>query len=109
MTQNTKNNVLTIQKYNNLILTPHIGGLTKESIEIADLYLIKKFLLWYKKINKMSKIEFIAELCQNHNGSLNRLLDMVDRCADNGADMIKMQSIYVNDLTFRPVLKMDTH
>ena len=53
----------------------------------------------------MSKIEFIAELCQNHNGSLNRLLDMVDRCADNGADMIKMQSIYVNDLTFRPVFE----
>lgn len=40
------------KKYKNLILTPHIGGLTKESIEIADLYLINKFILWYKKNNK---------------------------------------------------------
>ena len=53
----------------------------------------------------MSKIKFIAELCQNHNGSLSRLLDMVDRCADNGADIIKMQSIYIKDLTFRPVFE----
>ena len=53
----------------------------------------------------MSKIKFIAELCQNHNGSLRRLLDMVDRCADNGADIIKMQSIYIKDLTFRPVFE----
>ena len=50
-------------------------------------------------------MKFIAELCQNHNGSLSRLLDMVDRCADNGADIIKMQSIYINDLTFRPVFE----
>jgi|TARA_B100001059_G_scaffold236761_2_gene290011 D-3-phosphoglycerate dehydrogenase len=41
-----------LKKYKNLILTPHIGGLTKESIEMADLYLINKFLLWYKKKNK---------------------------------------------------------
>ena len=38
-----------LKKYKNLILTPHIGGLTKESIEMADLYLINRFLLWYKK------------------------------------------------------------
>ena len=53
----------------------------------------------------MKKFKFIAELCQNHNGSLRRLLDMVDRCADNGADIIKMQSIYIKDLTFRPVFE----
>ena len=53
----------------------------------------------------MKKIKYIAELCQKHNGSLSRLLDMVDRCADNGADIIKMQSIYINDLTFRPVFE----
>ena len=34
-----------LKKYKNLILTPHIGGLTKESIEMADLYLINRFLL----------------------------------------------------------------
>ena len=53
----------------------------------------------------MTKINFIAELCQNHNGSVNRLLDMVSKCADNGADIIKMQSIYVDDLTFRPIFE----
>ena len=53
----------------------------------------------------MTNINFIAELCQNHNGSVNRLLDMVSKCADNGADIIKMQSIYVDDLTFRPIFE----
>ena len=50
----------------------------------------------------MPNIKFIAELCQNHQGNTKKLLDMVDRCADNGADIVKMQSIYTQDLVFRP-------
>jgi len=50
----------------------------------------------------MTKIKFIAELCQNHQGNSQKLLDMVDMCADNGADVVKMQSIYTKDLVFRP-------
>ena len=30
-----------------LIITPHIGGLTKESIAKTDLFLVKKFMKWY--------------------------------------------------------------
>ena len=91
------------KKFNNLILTPHIAGLTKEFIELTDLYLINKFLLWYKRKNDQNK--FYSRTLQNHNGSVNRLLDMVSKCADNGADIIKMQSIYVDDLTFRPIFE----
>ena len=32
---------------NNLLITPHIGGLTKESIAKTDLFLVKKFMKWY--------------------------------------------------------------
>jgi D-3-phosphoglycerate dehydrogenase / 2-oxoglutarate reductase len=34
---------------NNLVITPHIGGLTKESIAKTDLYLAKKFMKWYNR------------------------------------------------------------
>ena len=44
---NKKNNLLI--KYsksnNNLIITPHIGGATYESVKKSDLYVLKKFLI----------------------------------------------------------------
>ncbi len=47
----------------------------------------------------MTKI--IAELCQNHNGDLKILDEMVSAAADAGADYVKIQSMLSKDLTHR--------
>jgi sialic acid synthase SpsE len=47
----------------------------------------------------MTKI--IAELCQNHNGDLNILDEMVSAAADSGADIVKIQSMLSSELTHR--------
>ena len=47
----------------------------------------------------MTKI--IAELCQNHNGAVNILKDMIWRAADSGASHVKIQTIFSEDLTLR--------
>ena len=47
----------------------------------------------------MTKI--IAEVCQNHNGSRETLEAMIKSAAENGADMVKMQSIWSADVTKR--------
>ncbi len=49
--------------------------------------------------NNMTKI--IAEVCQNHNGSRETLEEMIRAAAENGADMVKMQSIWAKDTTKR--------
>ena len=43
----------------------------------------------------------IAECCQNHNGDLGILKEMVWAAADAGADWVKIQSISANELTRR--------
>lgn len=48
----------------------------------------------------MTKI--IVEVCQNHLGSRDILKKMVTEAAESGADFIKMQSIFSEDLTHRP-------
>jgi len=50
----------------------------------------------------MSKIKFIAELCQNHNGDFKNLVEMTKLCAKNGADIIKLQYIKSDTLSYRP-------
>ena len=47
----------------------------------------------------MTKI--IAELCQNHNGDIKILQEMVHAAAESGADFAKIQSIDSSDLTHR--------
>ena len=47
----------------------------------------------------MTKI--IAELCQNHNGDLKILKEMVHAAAEAGADYCKIQSIDSSELTHR--------
>ncbi|MBE18852.1 MAG: general stress protein [Thaumarchaeota archaeon] len=47
----------------------------------------------------MAKI--IAELCQNHNGNIDLLKEMIWSAADCGATHAKIQTIYSADLTFR--------
>lgn len=47
----------------------------------------------------MAKI--IAELCQNHNGSIETLKEMICAAAEAGATYAKMQSLFADDLTYR--------
>ena len=47
-------------------------------------------------------MKFIAELCQNHNGSYKNLKKMTIECAKSGADIIKLQYIMSNTVSFRP-------
>ena len=53
----------------------------------------------------MRKAKLIAELCQNHNGDKILLQEMIHAAAENGADIIKIQSIRSKELTHR--LKFD--
>ena len=50
----------------------------------------------------MKKINYIAELCQNHLGKFENIKRMAEKCAENGANTIKLQSIYTKNLSFRP-------
>lgn len=47
-------------------------------------------------------MNFIAELCQNHNGDFDNVKRMVDSAAEGGATHIKIQHIYSKNLVFRP-------
>ena len=47
----------------------------------------------------MTKI--IAELCQNHNGDMSILQEMVHAAKESGADYVKIQSMLSSDLTHR--------
>ena len=53
----------------------------------------------------MKKFKFIAELCQNHLGSFSNVKKMALECAKNGADIIKLQYILSEDLSFRPIFE----
>tara|TARA_B100000579_G_scaffold380605_1_gene348607 strand:- start:3267 stop:4223 length:957 start_codon:yes stop_codon:yes gene_type:complete len=53
----------------------------------------------------MKKFKFIAELCQNHLGSFSNVKKMTIQCAQNGADIIKLQYILSGDLSFRPIFE----
>ena len=49
----------------------------------------------------MSKLTYIAELCQNHLGKEKYVDKMLERCAISGADIVKLQFIYSRNLSFR--------
>ena len=46
--------------------------------------------------------QIIAEFCQNHNGDIDILKKMVDMAASSGASHGKMQTIFTENLSFRP-------
>lgn len=48
------------------------------------------------------RAKIITELCQNHNGDRSILQDMIHAAAENGADIVKIQSIRSSELTHRP-------
>lgn len=47
-------------------------------------------------------VEFIAEFCQNHNGDTVLLEEMVHAAAESGARVGKIQTIFADNLTYRP-------
>lgn len=47
-------------------------------------------------------MKIIAEFCQNHNGDMSILKDMIWRAAEAGATHGKIQTIFANDLSYRP-------
>lgn len=47
-------------------------------------------------------VQLIAELCQNHCGDRKLLSEMIAAAAENGADIVKSQIIFSEDLTHRP-------
>lgn len=49
----------------------------------------------------MPKTKLIVELCQNHNGDREIFARQIESAAKNGADIIKMQSIWSDDVTMR--------
>lgn len=49
----------------------------------------------------------IAELCQNHNGDVGLMKEMVAAAADAGADIVKIQAIFTSELTHRPRFDTD--
>ena len=51
---------------------------------------------------------FIAELCQNHQGDIEVLQNMVRLAAQNGATHVKIQSIFTDDLVYRPEFEIDS-
>ena len=46
-------------------------------------------------------MKLIAELCQNHNGSMDTMLRMVERASSSGATHVKLQHIFSDNLSFR--------
>ena len=49
----------------------------------------------------MKKVNLIAELCQNHNGDLSIVEEMIHAAKENGADYVKIQSMRSKDLNHR--------
>ena len=47
-------------------------------------------------------MKLIAEFCQNHNGSYDILRRMISEAADGGATHAKIQTIFADDLSYRP-------
>src|SRR3989344_7675133 len=48
-----------------------------------------------------NKPKIIVEICQNHNGDRNLIRDLIHSAKENGADIIKGQIIFSEDLTPR--------
>ena len=49
----------------------------------------------------MASARIAVELCQNHNGDIELMKDMVAAAAEAGATYVKMQTIFIDDLTKR--------
>jgi len=54
-----------------------------------------------KKHSITAMVKISAEVCQNHGGSRDTLKEMISAAAEAGADYVKMQTIYSEDVSFR--------
>ena len=55
----------------------------------------------------MSPTRIIAEIGVNHNGSLEMALDLIEKCANAGADIVKFQTFSAERLASRDAPKAD--
>jgi N,N'-diacetyllegionaminate synthase len=53
------------------------------------------------KVSQNMKARIIAELCQNHNGDVDLLENMIQLAKDSGATYAKIQGLYSDELVFR--------
>ena len=71
------------------------------------------FKIGKKTINQDSKTYFIADIGANHNGSLNKAIDLIHSAKENGADAAKFQHFsaetIVSDYGFRSLRKKLSH
>ena len=62
-----------------------------------------------KKIGESYPTFFIADIAANHDGNLNKAIDLIHLCAENGADAAKFQHFradtIVSDLGFKKLNK----
>ena len=56
-------------------------------------------------MEKNKKLNFIAEICQNHQGKFSNVEKMINECAEAGATIVKAQYIFSKNLTYRPVFE----
>lgn len=54
-------------------------------------------------------MNFICELCQNHNGKFENIVRMVDQLAERAVTHIKLQHMYADRLNFRPWFEVGCH
>ena len=100
---NLKKNIFSQIKNRNLFFySNHQAGLSIESTSKTDKFIINKFTDIWKKIKKLN---FIAEICQNHQGKFFNIEKMIYDCADAGASIVKAQYIFSNNLTYRPIFE----
>ena len=66
-----------------------------------------------KKIGINNPTFFIADIAANHDGNLNKAIDLIHLCAENGADAAKFQHFkadtIVSDLGFKKLKSKKSH
>lgn len=66
-----------------------------------------------KKIGKNYPTFFIADIAANHDGNLNKAIDLIHLCAENGADAAKFQHFkaetIVSDFGFKSLKRKKSH